>query len=131
MVKKGGKMVVKSKENLIGAWAFLIGVILAIVIGLLAAFDIGDYPILLGILVILGIIVGFLNISSKDMNTFLLVAVSLVIVSFAGLSGITSAALFGLEVGAIVTKILGGFLALFVPAAIIVALKAGFAIAKK
>jgi len=63
----------KSHENFVGAWLFLIGVILAVLIGIATAFFIPiskiatfSTPIYL-ILVILGIIVGIkINVSGKD-----------------------------------------------------------------
>ena len=116
-------MAVKAKENLIGAWAFLIGVILAVIIGLFAGqIGSGASTALQILLVILGIIVGLLNVGDKETNTFLLAAVSLVIVSFMG-----QAALGVIEQ---IGSILGALLLMFVPATIIVALKSVFSIAK-
>ena len=124
-------MVIKSQENSIAAWAFLIGVILAILIGLLAGiFDsIRITPMILGILSILGIFVGYF-VAEKDVRTFLIASVSLVIVSYTGISGlILGAAVSGFDIGKIISSILQTLLALFVPATIIVALKSVFSIA--
>ena len=121
-------MPIKSKENLIGAWAFLIGVILAVVIGLFKA-QLGAVAesTILALLVILGLVVGLLNVGDKDVNTFLLAGVALVIVSYMGSSalGIVS------QIGALsyLGEILNALLVLFVPATIIVALKTVFSIA--
>jgi len=58
-------MVIRSKENSIGAWAFLIGVVLAVVIGISASSFLDIDRIMkystqiYAILVILGIFVGF------------------------------------------------------------------------
>ena len=58
------KMVLKSKENSVGAWAFFIGVILSIVVGVSTTFfiplsKIGTYSSpLYAILILLGIFVG-------------------------------------------------------------------------
>ena len=124
-------MVVKSKENLVGAWAFLIGVILAVIIGVLQGIiGIEASSALLALLVILGLIVGLLNVGGKDMNTFLLGAVALVIVSFAGLSSITNAELLGIGIGKIIYFVVNDLIVLFVPATIIVAIKTFFAVAK-
>lgn len=119
-------MPIKSRENLIGAWAFLFGIVLAVLIGLFA----GDRtnPVILGILAILGLVVGF-SVSQKDIQTFLLASVSLVIVSFAGIQGLVlSAAVMGINIGMFVASTLGALLVLFVPATIIVALKTVFSI---
>ena len=111
------------KENLIGAWAFLIGVILAVIVGIFNA-QIGARAstIISAILVILGLIVGLLNVGSKDIKTFLLAGVSLVIVSAMGQ--------IALGVITYVADILNALLILFVPATIIVALKSVFSVAK-
>lgn len=127
-------MVIKSRENNIGAWAFLIGVVLAILIGLSAS--IISIPTLTtysstiyGILVVLGLVVGFLNIKGKDIQTFLLAGAVLVIVSKFGMDSI-SGTLIGIKVGAAVSQIFGALLIMFVPATIVVALKTVFEIAK-
>ena len=127
-------MVLKSKENSVGAWAFLIGVILAIVIGLsttlvsipvLTSFS----PQVYAILVLLGLFVGFMNVAGKDSQTFLLAGTVLVIVSKFGMEGV-SGSLIGIGVGDAVSSVFGALLALFAPATIIVALKTVFSIAK-
>ena len=126
---------IKSKENTLGAWAFLIGVILAILIGITSSTLI-PIPTLTkysssiyAILAILGIIVGFMNVTNKDSQTFLIAGAVLVIVSKMGMDSVTGS-LIGIGVGNVVTSIFGALLALFVPATIIVALKTVFGIAK-
>ena len=121
-------MPIRSRENLIGAWAFLIGIVLAVLVGFFAGSRIN--PLILGILALLGLVVGYF-VSEKEVKTFLLASVSLVIVSFAGIQGLVlDAAIRGIEIGQIVSSILGTLLVLFVPATIIVALKTVFSIAK-
>ena len=127
-------MVIKSKENAFGAWAFLIGVILAIVIGL--ATTLIPIPILTkysvqiyAILVILGVIIGSMNVNAKDSSTFLLAGTALVIVSKFGMESVTGS-LIGIGIGAAVTSTFSALLTLFVPATIVVALKTVFSIAK-
>ncbi len=125
-------MVIKARENLIGAWAFFLGVILAILIGLAPLLIdphlLGRWiSIMYGVLVVLGIIVGILNIRTRDTRTFLLAAVSLVIVSYMGLSsGMETAKLIGVNIGSLVISIFNSLLILFVPATIIVALRTVF-----
>jgi len=108
----------KSKGNLIGAWAFLIGVILAIILGLLGTTE----GFVLAILVVLGILVGLLNVGDEDVNPFLLAGAVLVIVSYMGADALGVIAPLG--------EVLNALLIMFVPATIIVALKAVFSIAK-
>ena len=128
------KMAIRSKENSIGAWAFLIGVILAIVIGIgttlipipeLTRFSAQIY----GVLVILGLMVGALNVTGKDSHTFMIAGTVLVIVSKFGMESITGS-LIGIGIGDAVTSTFAALLVLFVPATILVALKVVFSIAK-
>ena len=122
-------MSVTYRENLIGAWAFLIGIVLAVLVAVFA----GDRtnPFILGILALLGLVVGFF-VSTKEVQTFLLASVSLVLVSYAGIQGIViDAAIRGIAIGKFVSAILGALLVLFVPATIIVALKTVFSLAQR
>lgn len=114
MVKVG-----KAKA-LLGSWAFLIGVILAVVLGsgLLWALD----ATWLGILVVIGIIIGALNIAEKEAMPFLLSGAVLVIVSSQGQAVMGNIA--------VVSGILSALLAIFVPATIIVAIKNVFGLAR-
>ena len=113
---KGGQKMAKS--NLIGAIAFLLGVILAVIFG--AAGEIS--PLVTYILVVLGLLVGLLNITDKEATTFLMSAVALVIVS--------SLSADALNVIPLVSRMFNALLVLFVPATVIVALKAVFTAAK-
>ncbi|MBA7494839.1 hypothetical protein ES702_05416 [subsurface metagenome] len=128
-------MAIRSKENWLGAWAFLIGVVLAIIIGL--ATTLIPIPTLIkysaqiyGILVVLGLVVGSLNVTTgKDSQTFLIAGAVLVIVSKFGMESVTGS-LIGIGIGDAVASVFGALLVLFVPATIIVALKMVFSIAK-
>ena len=128
-------MAIRAKENFIGAWAFLIGIILAVVIGISTTLI--SIPILVkyssaiyAILVILGIIIGFsINTSRKDSQTFLIAGAILVIVSRFGMESVIGS-LIGIGVGEIVSSTFAALLALFVPATIVVAIKTVFGIAK-
>jgi len=117
---------IRSRENIIGARAFLIGVILAIVVGAVAQEN--TNPIILGVLALLGLVVGYF-VGDKDSKTFLLAGVSLVIVSFAGIQGLVlSAAIIGIDIGEILASVMGALLVLFVPATIVVAIKTVYSI---
>ena len=121
-------MVIRSRENLVSAWVFLFGVVLSVLVGSFA----GSYlsPVVLFILAGLGIIVGFF-VAEKDVQTFLFASVSLVIVSSMGVQGLVmSAAISGINIGKILSSIMGALLMMFVPATIIVALKTVFSISK-
>jgi len=126
---------IKSKENSIGAWAFLIGVILAIVIGvstiLIPVSSLAKYSSFIYlILVILGIVIGIsINATGKDTQTFLITGAILVIVSRFGMDSVIGS-LIGIGAGDLVSSIFASLLALFIPATVIVALKTVFGLAK-
>jgi hypothetical protein len=125
-------MPIRSRESLIGAWAFLAGIILAVVVGVFATFvgTANATPIVLSLLAVLGLVVGYF-VSEKDVQTFLLASVSLVIVSFAGIQGLVlSAAVSGININELITSVLGALLFLFIPATIVVALKTVFSLAR-
>ncbi len=107
----------KSK-NVLGGWAFLIGVVLAVVLGLLGSIT-NQWII---VLVILGLIVGLLNIADQEVNGFLTSGIILVIASALG-QGVMGSVV-------ILNNILQALLAIFVPAIIIVAIKHVFSLAK-
>ncbi len=128
-------MTIKSKENSLGAWAFLIGVILAVIIGLgassLLSFEkVTAYSMqIYGILVILGLVIGFsIKVSNKDAQTFLVAGAILVVVSKFGMESVTGS-LIGIGIGDTVSSTFAALLTLFVPATIIVALKTVFSLA--
>ena len=131
-------MVIKAKENSLGAWAFLIGVVLAIVIALIKSFSIEAFvrynQLFYVLLIIMGLIIGSINVRAKDINTFLLAGTVLVIVSKFGLEGVIDrlgGSLLGItKIGLIGQEIFGALLVLFIPAVIIVALKSVFSITK-
>ncbi len=106
-------------SSTIGSWAFLIGVILAVILGALGVVE-GTWT---AVLVVLGLIVGILNITDEEVRPFLTAGTVLVLVSFLGRDVLGSVALLG--------NILSAVMALFVPATVIVALKSVFSIAKK
>ncbi|MBI4116618.1 hypothetical protein HY449_02655 [Candidatus Pacearchaeota archaeon] len=127
------KMII-SRENKIGAWAFLSGVILAVLIGLsttllpipaLTAYSKQIYSVL----VLLGIIVGAMNVTGRDSQTFLIAGAVLVIVSRFGMDSV-SGSVIGIGLRDAVTSVFGALLVLFAPATIIAALKTVFSITR-
>ncbi len=127
-------MVLKSHENWVGAWLFLTGVILAVLIGIAVTFFIPLSKIaaysspIYAILVVLGIIIGLkIDVSGKDSQTFLISSAILVIVSRFGMESV-SGSLIGIGIGDLVSSVFSALLVLFVPATIIVALKNLFSI---
>ncbi len=128
-------MAIRSHENSVGAWAFLIGVILAIIIGLSSSFlsldSIRTYNAqIYAILIVLGIIVGLsIKVGGKDSETFLITGTVLIIVSKFGMETVTGS-IIGIVIGDTISSIFASLLTLFVPATIIVALKRLFSVAK-
>jgi len=126
---------IKSKENSAGAWAFFVGVVIAIIIGistiLLPLEIVRKYSnFIYLILVVLGIVVGYsINTTGKDSQTFLITGAILVIVGKFGMDSVTSS-LIGIDAGFTASSIFSSLLALFVPATIVVALKTVFGMAK-
>jgi len=104
--------------DIVGKWAFLIGVILAVVLGL---FDpvMGNWAI---VLVVIGLIVGLLNVTDKEVTPFLMSGAVLIIASALGGSLMSDMPYVG--------AVLDALLAVFVPATIIVAIKNVFSLAR-
>lgn len=111
----------------IGIYAFIVGVILAIIAGL-AGGAVAEYVgAITLILVILGLIVGFLNIKDKMVFNFLIAAIALMVVGSANLSTIDTIVV---GLGGIMQTVIN-FITIFVaPAALVVALKAIYGLAK-
>ena len=102
----------------IGSWSFLIGVVLAIILAFYGSIT----QTLMWLLVIIGIIVGLLNIADEEVEPFLLSGVVLIIASSFGNSVVSISPLFN--------RVLNSMLLIFVPATIIVAIKNVFSLAR-
>jgi len=103
----------------IGSWAFILGVLIAIVAGLVPAWQTST---LVWVLVILGLIVGFLNITGKETTEFLVAALTLMIIGSAGAIP---------ALGVVILSILANIVAFVAPAALVVALKSIWTLAQK
>ncbi len=112
-----------SMAHKVGSWSFLVGFALAILLGLGYT---GAYnSTMLWIVFLLGIVVGLLNITHDETATFLTSGTVLVLLSFLGVQvGVFDA------VAPVLGNVLRGILTLFVPATLIVALKAVFGLAR-
>ena len=104
----------------LGNWAFIIGLIIAVLVGLFVEAS----GLTVSVLVILGIIVGFLNVTDKETHGFLVASIALLV---AGLSGEFLATIPA--IGNLLERILGNFVVLVTPAAIVVAVKAIYGLA--
>lgn len=112
------------KSNLIGSWAFLIGVIFALIIGVCTGLNLIDLSsqFLISVLIVLGLIIGFFNITGKEVTSLLLSGISLIIASFFGMNIMSQVP--------VASATLATLLLVFIPAIIIVAIKNIFSLAK-
>jgi uncharacterized membrane protein len=102
--------------NVVSGWAFLIGVVLAVLLGLFGRLN----ATMIWVLILVGIIVGLLNIADKEASPFLMSSAVLIIASSLGAKAVEA------QLGAV----LSALLAIFVPAAIVVAIRNVFSLAK-
>ncbi len=114
MASKGSVMA------MVGFWAFIIGVVLAIVGGLVAP----QNAIIIIILVIIGLIIGFLNVTAKEVTLFLVATIALLV------AGGVFEPIKLLGIGTILNNMLGYIAIMMAPAAVVVAIKALWAAAK-
>jgi len=109
--------------NKIGSWSFLVGLVLAVLLGL--GYH-GNYAeVMVWAVFLIGVVVGILNITVTEVSKFLNSGTVLVLVSY-----------LAIEVGVFhgvapqIVGVLSSILTLFVPATIIVALRAVFSLAR-
>ena len=113
---------VKKSPVAIGSLLFLVGAVVAVVAGLLSPGGVNKS--LTSVLIVLGLVVGFLNVTTRETTAFLLATVSLVIVSALG------GAVLGQvpQVGPYLEGMLLAILTFVVPGAIVVALKSVYSL---
>ena len=103
--------------NKLGRWLFIAGLVIAVLAGLFLNFGWVTW-----VLAILGIVVGFMNVSGSETQGFLLAAVALML----SVSAVQNVPF----VGGVVTTILGYVVTFVAGAMLVVALKALFESAK-
>jgi len=113
-------------NQMIGSLAFLLGVVIAILAGAgIASFAPSVAVWVPLVLVVLGLVVGFLNVSNKDMQPFLIAGIALIAI------GIPGAALSTIPViGILMVKILSAVSTFAAPAVLVVSLKAFYNLSK-
>ncbi|MFC1656636.1 hypothetical protein ACFL14_01555 [Patescibacteria group bacterium] len=99
----------------IGRWAFIIGVLLAILAGFF------NIPNLAIVMAILGLIVGFLNIEKSEIQIFLISVTALLVI---GISSLSALDIFGFEISGWLITVIGNFITFVASAGVIVALQA-------
>lgn len=108
-----------SGGSAIGGIAFIIGLIIAVLAGFLVQLT---WPTVV-ILVVLGIIIGFLNVTSGEATPFLVASIALMLAGSASLGAIPG-------VGSYLSGALSAVVVFVAPAAVIVAIKQIYGLAK-
>ncbi len=120
-----------------GEWAFLLGVVLALIVGLFSVQleEAGAALYVMGVLAVLGLVVGLLNIKEKEVNSFLLAAITLLMVasSWGPITEMLSEVVggYGVIIAGWLTMFFSALAAFVAPAALIIALKAIYNLATK
>ena len=116
------------KTSKAGEWAYLVSVVIAVLAGIAAAAGFGASSWVAVLLVILGAVVGLLNISEKETTAFLVATVALVVASLGasvnGLTGTFSVLNVVPGLGTLINAIVANIAIFAAPAAVIVAVKA-------
>ena len=105
----------------VGKWAFIIGVLLAILAGF---FNIPNLAILM---IILGLIVGFLNIEKAEIQLFLVAVIALLMI---GISSLSALSIFGFHIAGWLETVIGNFISFVGAAGLVVAIKAVYQLSK-
>jgi len=114
-------------DKRIGKIVFLIGVIIAVLAGL-AGDAIGlSGGIVTGLLIIAGLIVGFLNVNHKETHGFLVASIALILI---GATDVPELMEVLPGIGSFLSAILTNLTIFIAPAALVVALKIGYSIAQ-
>ena len=115
------------RENLVSAWALVIGIVIAITIGVFQVTLSAESSWIYLALAVLGIIIGIgiTSDNAENSKTFLLATTCLVIVSSLGQSAVTLPG----ELETLITTILSALLTMLIPATVILAIKTVFSAA--
>ena len=105
------------KLDLVGKWAFIVGLVLAVVVGYIFQAE-----WVIWVLAVLGVIVGLLNVTREDTERFLLAAIALAL----SVTALSTVPVLGLSI----TNILGYVAAFVAGAMVVVAAKALFQTAR-
>jgi len=115
----------------IGAGAFVLGLFLAILsstaIRILVPEISGYLPL---VLVVLGLVVGFLNIGDKEIQSFLIAGIALVVAGIPNGTLLTTLDAVIPNLGTALTAMLGGISTFAAPAVLVVSLKAFYNLSK-
>ena len=112
-------MASSKSNNKIGSWAFLIGILLAVIFGAFAQSALTQWA---WVLVVIGLVIGLFNITESETHSFLMAGLTLLLAAYTGKDV--------LDIVPIFANILETLLIMFVQATIIVAVKHVFSFAK-
>jgi len=112
-IKRG--LTIKMSIQKIGGFAFILGIIISIIFALIPGLDAVTWVPF--VLLILGIIVGLLNIEDKDLELFLIAAIVLIATSATPLNTLP-------VIGSLLNRIVINFVTFVSPAALIVSIVA-------
>lgn len=108
-----------------GKWAFLIGLVIAV----LASFITAGASYVPFALLVLGLIVGFLNVKDKDSTKFLIALIALIILGVGSVNALSILSWGSLQT--YLQTILGNFITFVAAAGLIVALKTVIEVSEK
>ncbi|MCX6799237.1 MAG: hypothetical protein NTW59_04040 [Candidatus Diapherotrites archaeon] len=114
----------------IGAWAFMLGVLIAILSGVIAVVVPGVAGYIPLLLVILGLVVGLVNITDKEIQAFLIAGIALLVVGIPNGGLLTQLDVVVNGLGTAFAKMLQAVAVFAAPAVLVVSLKAFYALSK-
>jgi len=113
----------------LGEYAFLACIVIAVAAGIVSSVAVFNTAWVALVLVILGVVVGFTTITEKEITPFLLAAVALTVASSGGWFLIINEAVA--KLGTLINSILFNIASFVAPAAIILATKMIYELARK
>ncbi len=117
-----------------GEYAYLLSLVIAVLAGIAATANYGTSGWVALLLVILGLVVGFLNVTEKETNAFLVSSIALIVASLGasvtGDTGVFSALNVIPGLGTLINAIVANIAIFVAPAAIVIAVKAVHSLAK-
>jgi len=117
----------KNITNRVIAYSFTIGIVVALILGLISSVLPGTVtPILTSLLILMGIIVGFFNITPAETRDYILFVTAMVVVVSLGGNNLGQLQM----VGKYLVSVLNAILAFILPSVIIVGIKAVINLAK-
>ncbi len=116
MVQAGKKVV-----NRVITYAFTVGVVIALLLGLVSAMlPPAVTPWLVSLLILAGVVVGFFNITPKEAESYVLFVTAIVVVT-----SLSKGSLVAVQfIGPYLESVLASLMAFIVPSAVIVGIKA-------